>query len=272
VYIEAVKSAIGYYAFKNLIKLKWYQFRARKYVSMMPFVSDEASTLEKIASRKYSVARYGDGEIGICLGGEIYFQEYDSKLSQRLKEILIDESVENLLVCIAPNVSSCYALTSRVRTFIYKFFARHKESYVKLLNPDKKYGSTFISRPDAFIFKGEELEQYRNLLRKLWNNRDVLIVTGQGSRFVLVPELFDNIKSSEFIYGLSENSFRRYDELLARVKSHSKDKLILLAIGPTATVLAYDLAIEGYQAIDIGHLPSCYEIVKSGSRPLKTGY
>ena len=125
-HIKDIKSAIGYYAFKNLIKLKWYQFRARKYVSMMPFVFDEVSTLEKIAGKKYSVARYGDGEIGICQGGSIYFQEYDSKLSHRLKEILIDESAKNLLVCIAPNVSSYYAVTSRVRTFIYKFFARRK--------------------------------------------------------------------------------------------------------------------------------------------------
>lgn len=269
---KTIKSAIGYYAFKGFIKLKWYQFQAKKYISMMPFVYDEISTLEEMVDKKYSIARYGDGEISICLGEGIYFQEYDSKLSQRLREILMDESVENLLVCVAPNVSSCYAVTGRVRTFIYKFFARYKESYVKLLNPDKKYGSTFISRPDAFLFKDDELEQYRNLLRKLWDNRDVLIVTGQSSRFVLDTELFDNIKSSEFLYGLSENAFRQYDDLLARIISHPREKLILLALGPTASVLAYDLAIEGYQAIDLGHLPSCYKIVKSDFRPLKTGY
>ncbi len=100
----------------------------------------------------------------------------------------------------------------------------------------------------------------------------MLIVTSRSSRFVLIPELFDNIKSSEFIYGLSENAFCQYDELIARIKSHSKNKLVLLALGPTASILAYDLAKEGYQAIDIGHLPSCYEIVKSGSRPFKIGY
>jgi hypothetical protein len=50
------------------------------------------------------------------------------------------------------------------------------------------------------------------------------------------------------------------------------DKLILIALGPTATVLAYDLAKKGYQAIDIGHLPSCYEVVKNGNMPSKLGY
>ena len=43
---------------------------------------------------------------------------------------------------------------------------------------------------------------------------------------------------------------------------------MLLALGPTATVLAYDLSKLGYQAIDIGHLPNCYWQWKgSGTTP-----
>ena len=39
----------------------------------------------------------------------------------------------------------------------------------------------------------------------------------------------------------------------------SPNKLVLTAIGPTATVLAYDLSNKGYQAIDIGNLDVEYE-------------
>ncbi|MBS7021576.1 MAG: DUF1792 domain-containing protein [Firmicutes bacterium] len=35
--------------------------------------------------------------------------------------------------------------------------------------------------------------------------------------------------------------------------------IILLAIGPTATVLSYDLADNGFQVIDIGHLDVEYQ-------------
>ena len=35
--------------------------------------------------------------------------------------------------------------------------------------------------------------------------------------------------------------------------------MILIALGPTATVLAYDLAKAGYWALDIGHLDLEYE-------------
>ena len=35
--------------------------------------------------------------------------------------------------------------------------------------------------------------------------------------------------------------------------------MLLLALGPTATALAYDLHKEGYQAVDIGHVDLIYE-------------
>ena len=43
-----------------------------------------------------------------------------------------------------------------------------------------------------------------------------------------------------------------------------KSDLILISLGPTATVLAYDLAQCGYQAIDIGQLDNEYDWCKMG--------
>ena len=42
-------------------------------------------------------------------------------------------------------------------------------------------------------------------------------------------------------------------------KYSPNEYLILLALGPTATVMAYNLAQKGYQAIDIGHIDIEYE-------------
>ena len=42
--------------------------------------------------------------------------------------------------------------------------------------------------------------------------------------------------------------------------------LFLIALGPTATVLAYDLFKAGYQAIDIGHVDIEYEWWRMGAR------
>ena len=73
-------------------------------------------------------------------------------------------------------------------------------------------------------------------------------------------DLFADTKSIKRILAPSKNAFSKYDEILNVVKKNiSKDKLILIALGPTATVLAYDLFKLGYQAIDIGHIDIEYE-------------
>ena len=39
----------------------------------------------------------------------------------------------------------------------------------------------------------------------------------------------------------------------------------MIALGPTATILAYDLAKVGYQALDIGHVDVEYEWFRMGA-------
>ena len=46
---------------------------------------------------------------------------------------------------------------------------------------------------------------------------------------------------------------------LTRLKISKKSYLVLLALGPTSTVLAYDLCKLWYQAIDDGHIDIEYE-------------
>ena len=49
------------------------------------------------------------------------------------------------------------------------------------------------------------------------------------------------------------------------MKKVGKNKIILLSLGPTATILAYDLAKEGYRAIDTGNFDIEYEWFKRGA-------
>lgn len=58
-------------------------------------------------------------------------------------------------------------------------------------------------------------------------------------------------------------------------KEPKKSKLILIALGPTATVLAYDLSSYGYQTLDIGHIDVEYEwFLKKATekQPVKNKY
>lgn len=42
-----------------------------------------------------------------------------------------------------------------------------------------------------------------------------------------------------------------------------KDRLIIIVLGPTAKLLAYDLNKLGYRALDLGHMAKAYEWLKT---------
>lgn len=76
-----------------------------------------------------------------------------------------------------------------------------------------------------------------------------------------------DIRSIRRILCPAENAFDRYEEILKECLKQSRDKLFLIALGPTASVLAFDLAREGYHAVDIGHADITYEwLLRNGGR------
>ena len=86
-----------------------------------------------------------------------------------------------------------------------------------------------------------------------------MIIEGEMSRLGVGNDLLDNAKSIKRILGPSRQAFSKYNEILDEAKKLDKDVLILLALGPAATCLAYDLHKLGYQAVDIGHVDVEYE-------------
>lgn len=101
--------------------------------------------------------------------------------------------------------------------------------------------------------------EWFNKIKKVWDNKEIVIIEGEYSKLGIGNDLLKNSKSIQRIIAPSENAFDKYDLILESAKKINKDKLILIALGPTATVLAYDLMLEGYQAIDIGHIDIEYE-------------
>ena len=122
------------------------------------------------------------------------------------------------------------------------------------LNYNRKYGDTIITREPVIW----GLRAYR----KIWEGRKVVFITSKNGRFDNDKRFFDNIKETNFIDIPPVDAFDKYEEILKEAKKYPKDYLFLIAAGPTATVLAYDLHKSGYQAIDIGHLPNCYQCGK----------
>ena len=88
---------------------------------------------------------------------------------------------------------------------------------------------------------------------------------GYTSRLGVGNDLFDGAKSIKRIICPSRNAYSKKTEIMEEILKHSEGCLILLMLGPTAKVLAYQLASKGIQAIDIGHIDSEYEWMQMGA-------
>ncbi len=102
--------------------------------------------------------------------------------------------------------------------------------------------------------------KYIDKLREIWTNREVVIIEGAMSRLGVGNDLFEGAKRIERIIAPVTNAYSRFDDLMTYVKKNvSKDKLILIALGHTATLLASELNKLDYQALDLGHIDVEYE-------------
>ena len=103
-------------------------------------------------------------------------------------------------------------------------------------------------------------------LKKIWNNRDVIIVEGEYTRLGIGNDLFDNCKSIKRIICPPENAYYKYEDIAESIRRNANKKsLILMSLGPTATILSYNMSKEGYQCIDTGHIDIEYMWFKNGA-------
>lgn len=106
------------------------------------------------------------------------------------------------------------------------------------------------------------------MLKTMWKGRDITVVEGEKTRLGVGNDLFEEANSCIRILGPGRDAFSKYSQILQAVLKTGKERLVLTAMGPTATVLAYDLAKHGYQALDIGHVDIEYEWYLRGVRKM----
>ena len=139
------------------------------------------------------------------------------------------------------------------------WLSKNKLKLLKILNNNKTYYSSDITRFYSNFKDKSGIPNYITKLKKIWENRDVLIIEGEKTRMGIGNDLLNNTNSIKRIICPTKHSFRLYRKILNSALKVKKDILILISLGPTATVLAYDLTKFGYQAVDIGHVDIQYE-------------
>lgn len=230
-------------------------------------ILDSLQSVQYIVANKSSVSRFGDGEFVMMLGGGYEdYQGADEKLAKKLKEVLVAIDAPNHIVGLPLPLKHTSGLRDCSREFWDYFTLRKGKMILPYLSNKRQYVDTQLSR-FYIMYKDKTrcAEQLRQL-RKIWEGRDVVIVEGSKSRTGIGNDLYSNANSIKRILGPATDAFSRYDKMLEAIKSNvSKYQLILLSYGPTATILAYDLAKLGYWAVDIGHLDIEYEWFLQGA-------
>ena len=218
-------------------------------------------TLDYIIENKSSLVRFGDGEINMLAGHSIPYQDYDEDLVSIMRDIIGQESREELVVCLPDAFTDRFRFTSWAIPF-WKDHMDHYMDFYRELCSNSWYGSTFVSRPYIdFEDKSQAKTQFEKL-KSIWENRDLLIVEGATSRSGVGNDLFDKANSIKRIVCSSHSAFSKVSEIEHEIEQHAAGRLILCMLGPTAKVLAYHLSQKGHQILDIGHIDSEYEWMK----------
>ncbi len=223
-----------------------------------PVVHSIEETIQAVLERGASVSRYGDGEFDIMMGKSIPFQVYEHDLAEKMKKIL-QQKQEDFLVCIPDVFGKKQKFTEKAQEYYKHYLQKNIGKLYCFLRNEKSFYNTFMTRPYMIWSDKADSKSYFLMLKKIWQDRDIVFVEGEKSRLGIGNDLFANAKSIRRILCPAQNAFCCYQETIHEITHLEKNTLILLALGPTATAMAYDLYKQGYQAIDIGHADIEYE-------------
>ena len=259
---------LAYRDVKSLIQLLKYSPKAKKIDNCGIRFMTNGRAVDCIVNEGKSMARFGDGEFGWILGMDLAgsYQKPSPELARRLREVL-NSTDPNLVIGILKVLVDDSNMGFRAKSHWRRFKVENMQAIASLLDLNREYADSSITRPYIDLRdRDNAVAEFENL-KRIWANRDVLLVEGDESRLGVGNDLFDGASSVRRVLCPSRNAFARYDAILMATLDVVRDgDLVLLALGPTATVLAFDLCRNGVQAVDIGHIDNEYEWMLMGAK------
>ena len=229
----------------------------------LPKIKSKEETLDRIINDQCSLSRFGDGEFACMNLSRISYHDPSKDLAERLKEVL-SSCIPKLLIGLPDCFGSLDCYEPHTRKFWRKYMSKKRQMTYSYLDMNRVYYNAFINR--YYFNYNKTDEHYRRCctyvqrLKEIWKNRDVVLLESQEVRLGMTNDLLDGAKSiSRIVFCPVKNAFDKYDQILSSFDEVDSDVLILAALGPTATVLAYDLCKKGFQAVDIGQISEEYE-------------
>lgn len=230
-----------------------------------PKIMGRKETLEYIHKNSCSIGRYGDGEIGLMGMMSISFQKASFKLCKELIQVSrVDDP--GFLVCIPRLILRLDDITDDAANWWRGYFKRWLWLWKIFFSTGIVFGDTQITRPWMETQDSACFEMCFSMFSEEWKNKDVVMIEGHKSRVGVGNDFFAKAKSVKRILCPAKNAYSKIDEIEKVTSQFSKNSIILIALGPSATVLAYRLYKKGFRALDIGHMDVEYEWYKTRAK------
>lgn len=230
-------------------------------IKSVPQIRPAKELLEIIINDKKSLSRFGDGELEIMQNRQRpWFQIADERLAERLKQVFSCKD-ERIIIALADDFGNLEHYTEEAADGIRSYLDNGiREKVMGVIDMNRVYYDAYVTRPYLMYKDKNYALDIFQLFKKIWKNREILLVEGSQACIGVRNDLLDSASSIRRIIAPLKNAFSVYDEILSLVRENIFENiLVLISLGPTATVLAYDLAMEGIQALDIGQLDNEYE-------------
>lgn len=246
--------------------LKYIKIKRKNRLQIM----NTAKTIAYIKKHHCSIARYGDGDFGLMLQTDNEgYQAKSPELAQALKRVFCNDSPK-LLICIPRYFNSTKGCTKKTKKYWRDWCLGNQGDVVDIIRQlsSAKYcfGDSLLSRPYMDYKSSRHADVTFPLLKELWEDKEIMIVEGSKTRLGIGNDLFSNTRAIKRIIAPATNAFDHYSQIMEGILSKWNGELVILALGPTATVLASELSKKGIQALDIGHVDIEYEWYRMGAK------
>lgn len=228
-------------------------------------------TIAFIEKHKCSIARFGDGEFDHILDlKDEGFQQRSKSLSEELS-LVLESKNPALLLCLPRCMNTIRECNDHSALFWIDWGRNgHHQKIINMIRSKAgrsyRFGDAQITRPYIDWKTDKRAQRLFPRLKHLWKDRDIIIVEGDQTRLGVGNDLFAGARSIKRILAPAVDAFEYRNAIRDAVLERYRGELILLALGPTATILAAQFADRGIQALDIGNIDIEYEWFLRGEK------
>ena len=225
-------------------------------------IASSLETIKYLQNKKISIGRFGDGEFNLMFRHKsIGFQSYSDSLRMDLISKARIGNNNKLMLALPLGLKKTNGLRLKEKAFWWSYTVHNAEMINNFFKNNIIYLNTNFTRGVTELSNSHDAKLIVREVVKLWENRNVLIIEGADTRFGVGNSLLSKANKVYRVLAPAKNSYSKIEIISKKINELAgeiENPLILLALGPTATVLACSLSSD-YQVIDIGHFDLKYE-------------